>query len=287
MEEPGLTPQQRLEKQRQNLKKRLGKPPSACTVRSNSCAAVCAHTCCTCSTCSCSACASRQAIMSWCAPMRMHNTVHGTVSLCTHAGLDRGMGELMDTDDLINDEDLDTGGTGSKTGGKQAGKQQATELLSSMDGLSARERNRLKRKAKALSRTDSVRTGGSVDMGRGMATPKGGVIPKAATPEDSGGGGSARPARGSTPSTEDTAQAECESDESEWTAILKGAWPFQRLCDQLCVDVLDPVWEVRHGAAVALREVLRVQAGGAGVEAPMADEVSGWISAGGAGAFHF
>ena len=62
-----------------------------------------------------------------------------------------------------------------------------------------------------------------------------------------------------------------------------GAWPFQRLCDQLCVDVLDPRWEVRHGASVALREVLRGQAAAAGVVAPLADQTSGWCSPGGSG----
>lgn len=52
-------------------------------------------------------------------------------------------------------------------------------------------------------------------------------------------------------------------------------WPFQRLCDQLCMDVLHPQWEVRHGAAAALREVLTAQAGAAGVHAPLSDDPSG------------
>lgn len=44
-----------------------------------------------------------------------------------------------------------------------------------------------------------------------------------------------------------------------------------------------PVRQVRHGAAVALREVLRSHAACAGVVAPCADETSGWASAGSAG----
>lgn len=52
-------------------------------------------------------------------------------------------------------------------------------------------------------------------------------------------------------------------------------WPFQALCDQLCLDVLHPLWEVRHGAAVALREVLSTHAAAAGVHAPLSAEPSG------------
>ncbi|KAL2866684.1 DNA-binding ATPase [Aspergillus lucknowensis] len=42
------------------------------------------------------------------------------------------------------------------------------------------------------------------------------------------------------------------------------AWPYERMCEFLMVDILDPNWEVRHGAAMALREVVRVQGAGAG-----------------------
>lgn len=41
-------------------------------------------------------------------------------------------------------------------------------------------------------------------------------------------------------------------------------WPFEHMCDFLMVDIFDPNWEVRHGAAMALREVIRVQGAGAG-----------------------
>lgn len=41
-------------------------------------------------------------------------------------------------------------------------------------------------------------------------------------------------------------------------------WPFEHLCDFLMVDIFDPNWEVRHGAAMALREIIRVQGVGAG-----------------------
>ncbi|KAI8671410.1 SNF2 family DNA-dependent ATPase domain-containing protein [Fusarium keratoplasticum] len=46
---------------------------------------------------------------------------------------------------------------------------------------------------------------------------------------------------------------------------MEGAeWPYERLCDFLKVDLFDPSWETRHGAAMGLREVIRVHGGGAG-----------------------
>lgn len=41
-------------------------------------------------------------------------------------------------------------------------------------------------------------------------------------------------------------------------------WPYERMCEILTVDLFDHNWEVRHGAAMGLREVVRVQGAGAG-----------------------
>ncbi|KAJ3392307.1 TATA-binding protein-associated factor mot1 [Lobulomyces angularis] len=41
-------------------------------------------------------------------------------------------------------------------------------------------------------------------------------------------------------------------------------WPFEGLAEQLCLDLFAPNWEVRHGAAIGLREVLKLQGSGAG-----------------------
>lgn len=43
-------------------------------------------------------------------------------------------------------------------------------------------------------------------------------------------------------------------------------WPFERLCEFLMVDLFDHNWEIRHGAAMGLREVVRVHGAGAGRE---------------------
>ncbi|KAF2719417.1 SNF2 family DNA-dependent ATPase domain-containing protein [Polychaeton citri CBS 116435] len=44
-------------------------------------------------------------------------------------------------------------------------------------------------------------------------------------------------------------------------------WPFERLCEFLTVDLFDPKWEIRHGAAMGLREIIRVHGAGAGRQA--------------------
>jgi len=41
-------------------------------------------------------------------------------------------------------------------------------------------------------------------------------------------------------------------------------WPFARVCDYLAVELFDYTWEVRHGAAMGLREILRTHGAGAG-----------------------
>ncbi|RKF55709.1 TATA-binding protein-associated factor MOT1 [Golovinomyces cichoracearum] len=40
-------------------------------------------------------------------------------------------------------------------------------------------------------------------------------------------------------------------------------WPYERLCEYLMVDLFDPQWETRHGAALGLREIIRVHGNGA------------------------
>ncbi|CAK7264178.1 TATA-binding protein-associated factor mot1 [Sporothrix epigloea] len=41
-------------------------------------------------------------------------------------------------------------------------------------------------------------------------------------------------------------------------------WPYEQLCEILKVDLFDSQWETRHGAAMGLREVVRVHGSGAG-----------------------
>jgi TATA-binding protein-associated factor len=41
-------------------------------------------------------------------------------------------------------------------------------------------------------------------------------------------------------------------------------WPFERVSEYLTVELFDHAWETRHGAAMGLREILRVHGGGGG-----------------------
>lgn len=71
------------------------------------------------------------------------------------------------------------------------------------------------------------------------------------------------------------AAAPAQEDQADWEAVEAGQWPFLRLADDLCADLLDPAWERRHGAAVGLRELLRSHAAAACVSASPAVMPSG------------
>lgn len=57
--------------------------------------------------------------------------------------------------------------------------------------------------------------------------------------------------------------------------LVSGRWPFQSVADRLVLDCLDPTWETRHGAALALREILSCQAFSAAVHGPIEEEPTG------------
>jgi len=62
--------------------------------------------------------------------------------------------------------------------------------------------------------------------------------------------------KGAPPVEKSAFQADTEEEGKEW--------PFERLCEFLAVDLFDPQWEIRHGAAMGLREIVRTQGAGAG-----------------------
>ncbi len=89
-----------------------------------------------------------------------------------------------------------------------------------LSDLSSRERNLLKRKSRALQRSGSSQ------------------------------GSSKRSKSGSEATDAAVEQAEAEEDGQEWQAVAAGQWPFQAICDQMCIDMLDPVWEVHDPSHV-------------------------------------
>lgn len=144
----------------------------------------------------------------------------------------------MNTRDLVTDEDL----MGSlAAGARHETGEDATAVVDELAGLSARERARLKRKAKQTEKAE--REG-----------------PRQKRQKDEDAGGEAGP---------DAKWPWSFEDHQE--AIGAGAWPLQPLVDELCVDLLHSRWEIRHGAAAALREMLMSGAARAGVEIPSPD----------------
>ncbi|BDA40363.1 TATA-binding protein-associated factor 172 [Coccomyxa sp. Obi] len=181
-------------------------------------------------------------------------------NLKSRLGLGGPVDQLMDTAELIKDEDLVLGPGPAAPSGKDQQKD-ASALISEMTGLSAREKNKLKRE---LKRKGSSTMQTQTSFGQTKRQKASAEAPAEAL------------------SMQDAASVAVEAA-AAWQDTLSGAWPFAALCEQLCVDILSPVWEARHGAAVALREILRSQAGSAGVIAPILDEPSGWMAPGGSG----
>ncbi|CAI0433201.1 unnamed protein product [Linum tenue] len=64
------------------------------------------------------------------------------------------------------------------------------------------------------------------------------------------------------------ALSKIDSDEDGFERDRDGRWPFHGFVEQLILDMFDPVWEVRHGSVMALREMLSHHGGSAGVLMP-------------------
>ncbi|GAB6025941.1 btaf1 RNA polymerase II, B-TFIID transcription factor-associated, 170kDa [Chamberlinius hualienensis] len=126
------------------------------------------------------------------------------------------------------------------------------ELSQLGSGLSSREMNRAKRKARLIAKQKSKEAqqevAGSVPTnGIDIDEPE---FKKVKTMDDQR-------------HQEDASAAE-SINESSQLYEESGEWPFESLCDQLCHDLFTPAWETRHGAATALREVIRIHGSGAG-----------------------
>ena len=144
--------------------------------------------------------------------------------------------------------------------------------------MSVRERLSMKRRAKALGKADSLALPSAASL-----------LPQLSAIANGGGGGGSGDGALPSPRSFAAAQAaqeaaEAEADAAEWRAVEAGAWPFRRLATELLLRLTDACWEVRHGAAAALCELLRSHAACAAVAAPVdADAPGGWAAPGGAG----
>ena len=114
----------------------------------------------------------------------------------------------------------------------------------SLAGLSARERNRLKRKSK-MAKKEVVND--QVDLSSSTGFKK-----RKTLLEEEGN-----------KVKQETVVIEHKA-ESASILTCGDEWPFEGLCELVCLDLFSPYWEVRHGAALALRELLKVHGSGAG-----------------------
>ncbi|XP_027906160.1 TATA-binding protein-associated factor BTAF1 isoform X1 [Vigna unguiculata] len=115
---------------------------------------------------------------------------------------------------------------------------------------SARELNLLKRKAKINSKDQTkswCEDGGTEASGAQSLTPK-----------------------GTCPDSLNYSKVfmDVNHDDDGFEHDGDGQWPFHTFVEQLIIDMFDPVWEVRHGSVMALREILAHQGASAGVFKP-------------------
>ncbi|KAL2517391.1 TATA-binding protein-associated factor BTAF1 [Abeliophyllum distichum] len=173
--------------------------------------------------------------------------------------------QFMDVNDMIRDEDLLVHKINSSGNGvalqyfSSQPLRNIQQLVTNMVPASrswrpsARELNLLKRKAKNNSKEQTK--GWSKDGEAEVPQPQDKVPPKGAISLDS-------------PSSHKQL-ADGVSDEDSFENDGDGGWPFQSFVEQLLVDMFDPVWEVRHGSIMALREILTYQGASAGILSEM------------------
>jgi TATA-binding protein-associated factor len=65
---------------------------------------------------------------------------------------------------------------------------------------------------------------------------------------------------------EDSVYADFSPESWSIYSVGEGQWPLSAWVDILINDIFSPMWEVRHGAATALREVIKLHGNGGGRE---------------------
>ena len=148
--------------------------------------------------------------------------------------------KFVDVDDLVGEEDV------AEVKEEQVDPSSKKIDATDLGQLSARERNRLKRKMK-----------------RGAKDEAAGVDTETTAPKKRKTGG-----KGEDPEVTKRQQLEQAEEEDEAAEVEAGGWPLARTCENLAYSLFAPRWEERHGAAAALREVLRTHAASAAVPAP-------------------
>ncbi|XP_057704435.1 TATA-binding protein-associated factor 172 [Corythoichthys intestinalis] len=179
-------------------------------------------------------------------------------------GLDIGAAIGMDTEELFNDEDLDY--TCSSSGSRPQGSKitagstsrnhvpiQAAELIDSefRPGMSNRQKNKAKRLAKLVAKQKSR------DLDPNEKS------------NDSFEGEPEEKRRKTTsmvidqPASEQKVLFNKVTDNAGLSEETQ-EWPLESFSEELCNDLFNPSWEIRHGAGTGLREILKCHGAGGG-----------------------
>lgn len=163
-------------------------------------------------------------------------------------GLDMASTLGIETDALFNDDDLAQSKTESSSidnEKKSVGELVKQQLMHVTSGMSAREKNKARRKAKTLAKQRSKETSQS-DACPSDSEPSVKKVKLNINHKDK--------------SVEDDrllidvhiGMEDCEE------------WPFESFCEVLMNDLFHNAWEIRHGAAIGLREAIKLHGLGAG-----------------------
>uniref|UniRef100_A0A182JX29 TATA-binding protein-associated factor 172 n=1 Tax=Anopheles christyi TaxID=43041 RepID=A0A182JX29_9DIPT len=216
-----------------------------------------------------------------------------------------GLSSGLNLEELVTLDDVRNNGSGGSSGGRDNHQTGATgerlvpvqEILKlnradSVEGLSCREKNRARRKARQ--QQQAFQNPISTVIGGGGTT--GGVVVSAAGNGSNGLGSTATSASTGGPNETGVAgepdRKRIKTEKGEplapgmavgtgntvstgaWTGEavpdLTGAWvdavdwPLDSFCSKLFLDLFSPRWETRHGSATALRELLKSHSDGGG-----------------------
>ncbi|KAK4573373.1 hypothetical protein RGQ29_031366 [Quercus rubra] len=171
--------------------------------------------------------------------------------------------QFMDVSDMIRDEDLivqkvnSLGNVIDQRVYMSSSVHNIQQLVANMvpnvisKRPSARELNLLKRKAKINSKDQTKCWSEDGDTEASYAQNV--TTPKGQCPDSS---------------SCDKPFMDVNNDEDSLENDGDGRWPFRSFFEQLILDIFDPVWEIRHGSVMALREILTHQGASAGVFMP-------------------
>ncbi|XP_024019223.1 TATA-binding protein-associated factor BTAF1 isoform X2 [Morus notabilis] len=166
--------------------------------------------------------------------------------------------QFMDVNDMIRDEDLimhnsHGNGINQRVYVQHNIQRLVADMVPSVMSRrpSPRERNLLKRKAK-ISSKDQMK-GWCEDGDSRVPGVQNLALLKGSSAEPLGS---------------NKASVDVNDDEDNFEHDRDGWWPFHSFVEQLLIDMFDPVWEVRHGSVMALREILTYQGASAGVFMP-------------------